>query len=281
MLCGLDEDAMTNALGLAANTASGYNEWAATGGTEMFFHAGFAARNALTAVALARDGAFISPSAVDGPAGLLAAFAKPRPSHIGSEDRAEIQHVFFKEVPACNFAQSPAQAAKGIGVSEALSANDIVGVVARVNYAAANYPGCDCAGPFTQILQAKMSIQYNVAAALIKGNFAEENYEPLRQPLICDLAKRVTVKVDDALTTNFPAQQSSAVEVVLRDGRKILQEAPDVTPASPELVRKRFVAAASKHLGRDGTSRVLAFIDSLEQSSDASALADLCRPETR
>src|SRR5690606_22108031 len=61
---------------LAANTAAGYNEWAATGGSEMFFHVGFAARNGLTAADLAASGAYVSPTALEGPAGLLAAFDK-------------------------------------------------------------------------------------------------------------------------------------------------------------------------------------------------------------
>lgn len=280
-LCGLDEDAMTSALGLAANTASGYNEWAATGGMEMFFHAGFAVRNALTAVTLAEAGAFVSPSAVDGPAGLLAAFGKTAPAAPRHVDRAEIQHVFFKEVPACNFAQSSAQAAKAIAGRGRLAASDIERVVARVGYAAANYPGCDCAGPFTQILQAKMSIQYNVAAALIKGSFAEDNYDPRRQPRVCELARRVQVCVDEALTARFPAQQSAIVEVHLADGRMLVEEAADVAPATPELVRNRFQDAAAQHLGRKRASDILELIDTLEHATDACVLMDLCRLESR
>ena len=48
----LDATEFAAALGLAANLASGYNEWAASGATEMFFHPGFAARNALLAASL-------------------------------------------------------------------------------------------------------------------------------------------------------------------------------------------------------------------------------------
>ncbi len=51
--------------------AAGYNEWAATGGSEMFFHTGLAARGAVMAVQLAADGAYASRTAVDGEAGLL------------------------------------------------------------------------------------------------------------------------------------------------------------------------------------------------------------------
>ena len=37
------------------------------------------------------------------------------------------------------------------------------------------YPGCDFAGPFQRALQAKMSIQFGVAAALQRKAIAEEN----------------------------------------------------------------------------------------------------------
>jgi 2-methylcitrate dehydratase PrpD len=60
ILLGLNEDATVSAIGLAANTAGGLNEWPYAGGDEMFFHPGFAARNAVTAVELAELGAFAS-----------------------------------------------------------------------------------------------------------------------------------------------------------------------------------------------------------------------------
>src|SRR5690606_20354762 len=75
-LLGLAAARTANAVGIAADTVAGYNEWAATGGSEMFFHMGFAARNALVAAELGARGAFVSPTALDGPAGLLAAFGK-------------------------------------------------------------------------------------------------------------------------------------------------------------------------------------------------------------
>ena len=100
--------------------AAGYNEWAGTGGSEMFFHNGLAARGAVTAVQLAAEGAYASRTALDGDAGLLAAFRRPRPPQVPElfEDRPEILAVFFKPVPACNFAQTPAQVALALAQRE-------------------------------------------------------------------------------------------------------------------------------------------------------------------
>ena len=67
-----------SALGFAANATVGLNEWPASGADDMFFHAGFAARNAVTSVELAELGAFASETALDGPAGLFAALRRTR-----------------------------------------------------------------------------------------------------------------------------------------------------------------------------------------------------------
>ncbi|MEO8164434.1 MAG: MmgE/PrpD family protein, partial [Betaproteobacteria bacterium] len=75
-LLGLTIEQATSAIALGANTTAGFNQWAHTGGSEMFFQAGFAARNALSAVRLAESGAFASPSALDCEAGLFAALTK-------------------------------------------------------------------------------------------------------------------------------------------------------------------------------------------------------------
>ena len=56
-MLGLDEDASVSALAFGANVAAGLNEWPRSGGDEMFFHVGFAARNAVLAAQLARAGA--------------------------------------------------------------------------------------------------------------------------------------------------------------------------------------------------------------------------------
>jgi 2-methylcitrate dehydratase PrpD len=113
-LLELPAAAATSALALAANTSSGLNQWPHTGGSEMYFHPGYAARNALSAVELAELGAVASANILEGEAGLFAAFARrPLTTDIAlfPNGEAEILAVFNKPVPACNFAQTPCQAA--------------------------------------------------------------------------------------------------------------------------------------------------------------------------
>ncbi len=112
-LLRLDTEHATRALGFAANTTGGLNQWPHEGSDDMFFHPGFAARNALTCVELAELGGESSEGALDGPAGLLTAYlgGKAIPDITLFDGPPELLAVYNKPVPACNFAQTPCQAA--------------------------------------------------------------------------------------------------------------------------------------------------------------------------
>ena len=92
----------------------------------------------------------------------------------------------------------------------------------------------DMSGPFEHILQAKMSIHYNVAAALAHGDFAERNYVPQQNPDVQALAKRVTVQIDPAFTSAFPAKQGAAIVVRTRGGETLEQSADNVEATDPD-----------------------------------------------
>ena len=96
----------------------------------MFFEAGIAARNGLTAAQLAALGAYGSEKALDGEAGLLTAY---RPDHKAPDVRLfdgepEIMSVFFKPVPVCNFAQTPCLAAVALAKDKSFDPSEIVSV---------------------------------------------------------------------------------------------------------------------------------------------------------
>jgi len=281
-LFGLAEDAASSAIALAANTTAGLNQWPHEGAEEMFYHPGFAARSAVTAVALAEQGAAASEGALDGPAGLLSAYLGGRtiPEIKLFDGAPELLAVYIKPVPACNFAQTPCQAALAIiqspnAQSLGLRGSDIRAVRVTASYAAVNYPGCDYRGPFRTRLQAKMSIQFSVAAALRYGTVAETNYARLDDPEIMRLIDLMTVAADEGFTREFPARQGSRVEIDTGDGRTLAQSLPDVVPATEAEVRTRFRASATDALGSGRATEIEAFIDSLETAGSAGALPRL------
>lgn len=279
-LLELDEAAATTALSIAANTSSGLNQWPHTGGSEMYFHPGFAARNAVTAIELAEQGAYASETILEGEAGLFAAFRRelPRgPIALFADGRPEILNVYNKPVPACNFAQTACQAALSVARRLPDDLSRVRSILVRVPAAAAHYPGCDFAGPFQRALQAKMSIQFGVAATLEHRAIAEDSYQHLDDAGIRRLIALTRLDEDDALTQRFPTTQGAEVRVSLDDGSLVMERLDDVIPATAGEIRTRYREAASRALGSTRAAEIEARIDHLEDDADAGRIAALCR----
>jgi len=241
-MLGLTEDAGVSALGFAANATVGLNEWPASGADDMFFHAGFAARNAVTSVELAELGAFASETALDGPAGLFAALRRADRVRAVTPFTGDLEifSVYHKPAPACNYAQTACQAALAIGADS----HDITAIQVKCTAAAIHYPGCNAAGPFQRVLQAKMSILFCVAATMARRSIEESNYRRLDDPEIARLIGVTELEEDLDLTQAYPGVQGSEVIVTLRDGRRLSQRMRDLVPATPEQIRARFRNAA-------------------------------------
>jgi 2-methylcitrate dehydratase PrpD len=271
LLLGLSEDQMVSAIGFGANTASGLNEWPYCGGDEMFFHPGFAARNAVTSVELAEWGALASETALDGRAGLFASLL--RSDRIAAvspfqEGCWEILSVYYKPAPACNYAQTACQAALTLS-----DAKDIERILVRCSAAAVAYPGCDFAGPYERVLQAKMSIQYCVAATLAHGKIAESNYKRLDEPEVLRLISVMTLEEGEEFTARYPGKQGAEVRLFLHNGETRTCTMEDVVPASPQEIRARFRAVCRN------AEAVETFVDTLESQDDAGALARLLKED--
>src|SRR5579872_3085688 len=232
-LLGLGDDAAVSALGFAANATGGLNEWPFCGGDEMFFHPGFAARSAVTAVELAESGARASETALDGRAGLFAGLGRadrlPAVAPFSGEP-LEILSVYHKPAPACNYAQTACQAA--LALAREVEGREVAAITVKASAAAVEYPGCNFAGPFERILQAKMSIQYCVAATLTRRVIEEANYRRLSDPEIVRLAALTKIEPDAVFTAAYPGAQGAEVIVTLRNGNTLRRRIDDLTPAS-------------------------------------------------
>jgi 2-methylcitrate dehydratase PrpD len=277
-LLSLDENAAVSALALAANASSGLNQWPHDGGSDMYFHPGFAARSAITSIALAQAGAYGSELILEGEAGLFAAFRRidaPQAIELFPNGQEEILSVYNKPVPACNFAQTACQAA--IRVSEEIDSPDaIASIVVHLPEAATRYPGCDFAGPFHRALQAKMSIQFGVAAALVRKTVDEDSYRRLDDPAVLRLARMIRLAGDQEFTAAFPAAQGAEVEVGLRVGARISRRIPDVIAATEGEVRNRFRGAATAVLGGDRADAIEQAVDRLDRAGNAGRIPAMC-----
>ena len=197
---GLTEDAVTSAMAIAANTSSGLNEWPHTGGSEMYFHPGFAARNAIAAIELAEAGAYASETILEGEAGLFAAYRRqPAPAVIQlfAGAQPQIMAVYNKPAPACNFAQTAAQAALR-AANELGNSEDIETISIHVPEAAARYPGwvpravSECA--------AGQDEHSFTVAAVLRAVRSKRTIMRDRHPRILRLVHRTDLQRDPAFT---------------------------------------------------------------------------------
>jgi 2-methylcitrate dehydratase PrpD len=268
-LLALSAEEAAAAVALAVDASSGLNQWPHSGGDEIFFQAGRAAQAAVQAIALARAGAYASPALLDGPAGLFAAAGKRAPDdlHLFGEE-PQILRVYNKALPICNFAQTAAQAALDIAARPGFSPEAVEGLKVFVTEAALAYPGCDHAGPCERPLQAKMSIPFSVAAALVHGDLAEARFHELHDPLVARLSSLCALEADPALTAGFPARQGARVEVRLASGEVLTAAHADVTAATADQIRAGL---------RAGAGALVDLIDRLEGAPDAAALLAAAR----
>lgn len=276
-LLRLDPERATSALGLAANMAGGVNEWPWAGGSDVFFHAGNAARNGLTATLLAAEGVFGSPTAIDGRAGLFAAF--DRRERVASvvplaDGQYDILAVYWKPAPACNYVQTPCQAALAL-VGQGVEARRVRRVRVASFRAALDYPGCDQRGPFAGVLEAKMSIQYAVAATLVHQRVAEANYARLDDPEVIRLAAATELSRDAAFEAAYPGRQGVEIAVELDDGTTRSSRLDDVTPVDEAGVRVRFSSIAAERLGNGRGDAILSILDAMPGRGDGAEIAAL------
>ena len=277
-LLQLDEAETASAIAFAANMTGGLNQWPHTGADDMYFHAGQAASSAIRAVRLAKSGARGSERSLDGEAGLLRVYRPDRTVPIvklfdGPEP--EIMSVYFKAVPVCNFAQTPCQAAIALVNKEKIDLAQVRSIRVRVSEAARAYPGCDYAGPFQRVLQAKMSIHFAVASALLRGAVNEASYRQLDDPELIRLAGLVEVEADRAMTATFPKAQGAEVTVTLDSGQIYTHRLSDTAPADNNLIRRRFAATASDFAGKIRAQEIEAAVDGFDSLADIGQLMRL------
>jgi 2-methylcitrate dehydratase PrpD len=245
----------------------------------MFFHVGFAARNAVTSVELAELGAYASETALDGAAGLFAALGRleriAEVKAFAEGQPLEILSVYHKPAPACNYAQTACQVARALAVEKGVRPGEIEGIAIRASAAALGYPGCSATGPFERILQAKMSIRYCVAATLVRGAIEEANYRLLKDPEVLRLIGIATLEEGPEFTRAYPGKQGTEISVRLRDGRTLRRSLDDVVPATAPDIRARFRTACEQVLGSAAACAIEEAVDRLEDLEDMSTLGAL------
>jgi len=291
-LLGLAADGIVAAQGIAASTASGVQVFLEEGAWTKRMHPGWAAVGGITAAVLASKG-FKAPSRpYEGRFGFFDTHIQhpSAPIDVGAELNSlgevwELAETAIKPYPVCHFIHGCADAA--IELYSQIDAAEIAGVEAylpRDTMPIVAEPAAAKTNP-TNEYEAKFSAPFVIATCLIKGAFGLADLMPaaLKDPVVLDLTRRVTCKMDP--DTAFPTYFSGGVRVTLKDGKSLFRHVRINSGAGEraldaETVSKKFLTSATLSVTLAQAERIRDAVLSLETHS-AIEIAALLRSASK
>jgi aconitate decarboxylase len=281
LLAGLDDEQASNALGIYYGQCAGTMQAHIEASPQLAMQMGFAARNAVTAVELARRGMPGPRAPISGPFGYFVLFdgaADPAPfDELGRVWRiTELSHKPFPSGRATH---------GGIdGLQRLIAAHGVTAVQVKA--------GRFLVPPLTHrlvgrrpeagmsVTHARLCLAYCGAVCARRGTVALDDFSPqaLADPDTLTLADRLTVIADNNPDPNALSPQR--VELDLADGRTIVCDITDVLggparPLSPDAARDKFMACTQSLPRRANLWDTVA---SLESETNGGALARLTAP---
>lgn len=232
----LDEAAFAHALALAATFAAGLQQAFRLESMAKPLHAGRAAEAGVLAAQLAAGGMRCSLDVLEGEAGLGQAMSDgPDWSALGDTLGREfhITRLTFKNHVGCGHTFAAIDGALALQQQHGFTHDDI-----EQMHLGVYQPTLDIAPHVEPVNadQAKFSLHYMVATALVHGSVRLAAFEPQR---LNDAATRALMKhtskaLDPEVDAAFPGRRGARVQVTLRDGRRLTHLQTD-RKGDPEL----------------------------------------------
>jgi 2-methylcitrate dehydratase PrpD len=219
VLLDLGAEQSASAAGIAASITGGLLEPVRTGSDEWRVQNAHAARAGLLAAQLAGGGVRGARSALEGPKGLLAAYAgmNALPDRWKSDPDPQtiVSHVVAKPYATLGDNMAAAIAAKLL-FEDGVDIDAIAGIRVSLWRHYYEYPGTSYRGPFDETAQALASTVFAVAAMLVCGELEFDiNRDRREDPRILRLAALTEVEPDDVGNA-----EDSVVEITFKDGSR-------------------------------------------------------------
>ncbi len=258
-LSGLDADRLTAALGIAGSSAGGLLEFLHAGTSTKQLHPGLAGAAGIVAARLAAAGASGPDTVLEGDFGVYATLAgrsdvDPKAILDGLGDDWETSRIAVKPYPACQLLHASVDAARSVAVAAA----EIVSVVVDLHPGAVPIvaePARAKVRPRTSY-EAKFSLPWTVAAALVDGTVGVDTYAPdrLDRPAVTSLADLIAFRVVDSPGT--AANAPGRLVVRLADGSELAAETrPDAPVRDEDLIAKAITNAGGSSAATDALVR--------------------------
>ena len=186
--------------------------------------------------------------------------------------------VCFKPYACCGSNHSSVDAALGLMAEHGFTAADVRKVIVGISRVVERQTGF-VYRPST-VLNAQMSLRFNVAVALVDGQALIEQFTEARavDPVVCDLASRVEIEIDPEMDAIYPGRYAGIVTIVLADGRRFRRRVDDPKGMPENQMTKedldaKFLSLADAAVGSDAAGRMLDAAANLFDTPDISAFA--------
>lgn len=251
------------------------------GGTVRNTYAGFSNQLGLMAWELQASGFVGETDGVGTVYGtVIAENFQPDEMVLGLGERWEIARNYFKRHAACRYTHGALDALGEITrqLGGSIDPASIEAIEVDTYVWAAQL---DSAEP-KNMLAAKFSLPFALATYIVNGAASVPAFreEAQANAVARDLARRVLVREDAALTAMLPGLRPARVRVRLRDGRQmaaqVLTNKGDTEdPYSPDDVRAKFRELVEPVWGGPHAERIMAEVDAIDDASDIRGLLDL------
>jgi len=265
-------DVMRHALATAASFASGLQQAFRSDAMTKCLHAGHAAWVGVNAGKGAAQGITGALDILEGAAGFGAALSVNPNWAEATRDlgtRYNIQVITQKNHGCCGHTFAAIDAMLDIRQGHAIDPAQIASI--RVD---TYQTALDVTGNFEPrtAFEAKFSLPYVVAHALLYGAVRLNAFEPLRlqDAGLRALMAKTKLVADPRLSAGFPALRAARIVITLRDGRVIEQYAPcrkgdPEAPLSDADINDKFTELASPVIGTEAAARLLAQLWQMER----------------
>ena len=294
-LVGLNAERMLDALGSAGTQAAALWEFNADGAMSKHLHPGKAAMNGVLAADLARVGFTGASRILEGERGFFRAMTggpeRSAPHYDASRitdglgTRWKIAENGYKLYSCCAHTHTAVDCALDVRRRRGWISNDVLREVSGVTIETygQGYEIVKEMNPRTPY-QAKFSLAYCVAAALLEGSlgleqFGGERFGPhgVRDAATADLLGRVKVHVADDLTAQYPSAWPVRLTMSLNGGatQHAASDYPRGNPENPvstEELEQKCSALIASRFGRHTAHAMLGALDSIERCPNMSEL---------
>lgn len=279
-LLRLDGDGVAHAVATAATMAAGLQQAFRSDAMSKPLHAGHAADAGVMAAFAAARGFTGARDILEGDAGFGAAMSDAADLRTAFDDLGEtfnIERMTVKNHANCGHTFAAIDAALELRVAHGIDPEDVDRIEVATYRTAVEVAGHP--DP-TTAFEARFSVAYAVAAALVRGSVRLAAFDPeaLADERIRRLVATTDLRVDDELDAAFPGQRGARTVIHLRDGSRVeavrsTRKGDPDDPLTDEELRAKYDELARPRLGLEQADRLAAQLWDLQGVDDLRTLA--------